>query len=157
MQTLESLRREVGLSKIDLLALLGLTEAQGEMLFLPDWGVDPDADGIVGHLSKQALAIKASHRHFREALKQEVDEAFRTTGARVLTTGQAARALGIGEFNLANLVRRKKLSRDSTAAGFTRKELYNLIDRPIVGQELNSPFAADFLAYWNAKRPVAVG
>jgi hypothetical protein len=162
-QSLEALRREIGISKIDLLGLLDLSESMGDSLFAPDWYLKPDDLGRVGDISRAALEIASMRMLYGATLKSDIAEqfefpAFRDEKGNAVSTVQASRALGIGEFNITNLVRRGKLDAEDFGdrPGFRRAALDSLVDRPIMGAELNSPLAAGFLVWLERSRRVAV-
>lgn len=104
-------------------------------------------------------AVGAAHSRFIAMLKRNVSAEFRhpaymIDGVPHVITIQVARALGLGEFHIANMRARNKLHAGSYGrkAVFTKEDVIAFIDRPLTANERSSPLAGSFIRFVEGER-----
>lgn len=148
--TFEDVRARIGLTKVQLLGLMGLErEAQLD----PE---DPEQERILTHIWQEFEA-------YVEHVKRAIDWEFRTPDRHlpvrgkqvpVLSTVQAARALGVGEFHLSNLRDRKKLP--GTPFGrrsfYTKDALLKFLRQQTEQQQKHMSLAGAFVRWYQLRQ-----
>lgn len=99
--------------------------------------------------------VMRSHERFIQSIKAAIEyemarPAVVIEGEPYISTIQAARALGVGEFHLANLRERNKLeaTRYGRRSAFSRANLYKFLEGPEDPRERHSALATAFLRWW---------
>lgn len=139
--TIDEIRRKIGLSKTQMFALL--EDSRRSVLLHHK-----------GPMYKRAVEIGESYTEFLTSLGYALDRAFETPDAYVedqpvLSTLTASRILGVGEFHLANLINRGRLTSHKIGRRtfFTRDDLVSLLDKD---DDMHTPLAAAFLRFMGA-------
>jgi len=145
LPTPERVRRLVGLARPQMLRALKTTDAR--VLDIPDAEQDPAV------LTK-AAAIEAAYALYTGAIIAAIKTEAKNPAAKIdgkpyLSTRQAARALGVGEFHLANMRDRGKLpaQRAGRNYAFAVKDLITIATKPEKAGGYHSPLAGAFLEY----------
>jgi hypothetical protein len=155
LPTPELLRRKMGLARTQMLR--ALRTADMRVLDTPDDQQDPIVLSRCALIEREygAYVAETMHEIWLEAEHPDYADSDATP---YLSSRQAARALGVGEFHLANMRDRGKLKahhRVGRNYAFAVADLLTLVQDPASAGGYNSPLASAFLAYLEQATSVA--